>query len=95
MIRRGCERPLFLRIGLVIRGRRIGQEGGSHLVGETAEVVMDLHFQASEGRRVVSELVTPTPLQEIGLAAQLRGDVIHRGDGGAGLGLSADLVLPG
>ncbi len=59
MIRQGCERPLFLGIGLVIRGRRIGQEGGGHLVGEMAEVVMDLHFQAGEGRWVVSELVTP------------------------------------
>jgi len=91
VIRRGCERPLFLRIGSVIRGRRIGQEGGGHLVGEAAEVVMDLHFQAGEGRWVVSELVTPLLLQGISLAAQLRGDVLQRGDDGAGLGSSADL----
>jgi hypothetical protein len=91
VIGRDRECPLFLRPGLVIRGRRIGQEGGGHLVGEMAEVVMDLHFQAGEGRRVVSESVTPLRLPGIGLAAQLRGDVIQRGDDGAGLGLRADL----
>ena len=86
---RGC--PPFARIGPGARGRDLGQEGGGHLVGEVAEVTMDLHLQASEGRRVVSESVAPLLLQGIGLLIQLRGDVIQRGDDRTGLGLRADL----
>ncbi len=91
MIRRGCERPLFLRIGSVIRGRRIGQEGGGHLVGEAAEVVVDLDLDASETGGVPGQLIAPLSLPDIDLMGQLRRDVVQGDNKGAGLGSGVDL----
>ncbi len=91
MIGRGCERPLFLRIGLVIRGRRIGQEGGGHLVGEAAEVIVDLDFESREAGGVAVQLIEPLLSHGIDLLAQLRRDIRQGRNEWAGLGLTADL----
>ena len=91
MIRRGCERPFFLRIGSIIRGRRIRQEGGGHLVGEAAEVVVDLDLDASEAGGVPGQLIAPLSLLNIDLMGQLRRDVVQGDNKGAGLGSGVDL----
>ena len=91
MIDRPCRRPLFPRLGRVIRDRGFGQEAGGHLVGEATEVIVDLDFESREACGVPVQLVKPVLLHGIELLTQLCREIRQRRDDGAGLGLAANL----
>jgi hypothetical protein len=71
--------------------RRLGQEAGGHLIGEAAEVVMDLDLQLGEPGGVVSQSVPPQRLEGLGLLAEGTEEIVTGGDQGSGLGLEAHL----
>jgi hypothetical protein len=83
--------PLFLGPVPITRGRRLGQDGGGHLVGKATEVVVDLDFKAGEAGGVFGQSVEPSLLHGIDLLAQPRRDFGQRGSEGAGLGSGAAL----
>jgi hypothetical protein len=83
--------PFFSRLGLVGGDRHPGQETGGHLIGESAEVVVDLDLEWGEPGGVVSQSVVPLRLEGLGLLAEGTEAIVTGGDQGAGFGLKAHL----
>ena len=73
--------------------RRLGQEAGGHLIGEAAEVVMDLDLQLGEPGGVVSQSVPPLRLEGLGLLAEGTEEIVTGEDQGSGLGLERTCMV--
>jgi hypothetical protein len=83
--------PRGLRSGLIPRNRGLGPEAGGPLVGEVPELVVALHFEACEAGGVAGQWIEPWSLPGIDRLGPRGGEVVPRGDPGAGRRSRADL----